>query len=187
MQFKALFLSSILTVLAGMTFPAQAQRSYTIGISAGAAIPTGKFSEGHSKGQTITGFIALGMDELPIGVRLDGTYNTFSGRAVTPAGGGAAAETPDLRLLGLVGNIVFTASGSTAKPYLVGGAGFYNSKTNAPDARSRNDLGFSIGLGSTFNLGPLASVVEARFHSISREPEDGGSIHFVPVTLGIMF
>jgi len=184
---KALLLPSLVGVLSGLALPAQAQNSYAIGFSAGAAIPTGKFSEGHAKGKTITGFIALGVDELPIGVRLDGVYNTFDGRAVTPAGGGTPVETPDLRLWGIVGNVVFTGSGSTAKPYLVAGAGFYNSKTNAPDAKSRNDLGFSIGLGSTFSLGPLASLVEVRFHSISREPDQGGSIHFVPITLGIMF
>jgi len=170
-----------------MAVPAHAQRSYAIGISAGGAIPTGKFRKAHSKGQTVTGFIALGANELPIGLRFDGVFSTFKGRAVTPAGGGAAVQTPDLRLLGVVGNVILTASGTTAKPYLVGGAGFFNSKVDAPDARSRNDPGFSVGLGSTFNLGPLASLVEARYHSISRAPGDGGMIHFVPVTLGIMF
>ncbi|HEU4748247.1 MAG TPA: hypothetical protein VFS56_07070, partial [Gemmatimonadaceae bacterium] len=123
----------------------------------------------------------------PIGVRLDGIYDDFDGRTVVPAGGGAAVETPDLRLLGLVANGVFTASGSVAKPYLIAGVGFYNSETNAPDAKSRNDLGFSGGVGTTFNLGPLASVVEVRFHSISRDTENGGSIHYIPITVGFAF
>lgn len=172
----------------GLLVPsAHAQNSYAMGISAGPTIPTGKFSDAHSKGKNVTGFLAIGTEDLPIGFRLDGMYNDFKGRTVTPAGGGAAVETPDLRLLALVANGVFTASGSVAKPYLVAGMGFYNSKTNAPDAKSRNDLGFSIGLGSTFSLGPLASTLELRFHSISREPENGGSIHYIPITVGIAF
>ena len=181
------FVLPSLVVLALLGAPAHAQNSYALGVSAGPTIPTGKFSQAHSKGKNLTMFLGVGVEELPIGIRIDGMYSDFDGRPVTPAGGGAAVDTPDLRLLALVGNGVLTASGSIAKPYLVVGAGFYNSKTNAAEARSRNDLGFSIGIGSTFNLGPLASVVEVRFHSISREREDGGSIHFIPITVGFAF
>jgi len=177
----------LLTGVAVLTPTAHAQNSYAIGISAGPTIPTGKFGDGYSKGKNVTGFLAIGAEELPVGVRIDGMYNDFDGRTVTPDGGGATVEMPDLRLLALVGNAVFTASGSVAKPYLVAGVGFYNSKSSASDARSRNDLGFSIGLGSTFSLGPLASLVEVRFHSISREPEHGGSIHYIPITVGFAF
>lgn len=167
--------------------PAHAQNSYAIGISAGPTIPTGRFGDAHSKGKNVTGFFAVGWEDLPVGIRLDGIYSDFDGRTVTPPGGGAAVDTPDLRLLALVGNVVFTASGSVAKPYFLAGAGFYNSKTTAPEARSRNDLGFNVGIGSTFNLGPLASTVEVRYHSIARERENGGSIHFIPITVGFAF
>jgi len=36
-------------------------------------------------------------------------------------------------------------------------------------------------------LGPIASFLESRYHFISREPAKGGVIHFVPITLGLMF
>ena len=166
---------------------ADAQKSYAVGISGGAGIPTGKFNDAYSTGPTATAFIALGVPDLPIGVRFDGTYNQFSGRTATPPGGGAAVENPDLRLIGAVGNLLYTFPGTTAKPYIVTGAGFYNSKLDAPGAKSRNDFGFSAGLGATFGLGPLAAVIEARYHGISRDTDAGGNIHFVPVTLGIMF
>lgn len=187
MRLVKLVLPTLLAVLSVAGAPAQAQNSYAIGISAGPTIPTGKFGAAHSKGKNLTGFLAIGTEQLPVGIRLDGMYSDFDGRTVTPAGGGTPVDTPDLRLLALVGNVVFTASGHVAKPYLVAGAGFYNSKTNAAEAGSRNDLGFSIGIGSTFNLGPLASMVEVRFHSISREPQQGGSIHFIPITVGFAF
>lgn len=187
MPFLSRVLPTLLVLLCVLAPPARAQNSYAVGISAGPTIPTGRFSEAHSKGKNITGFFAVGWEDLPVGIRLDGMYSDFDGRTVTPPGGGAAVDTPDLRLLALVGNVVFTASGSVAKPYFLAGAGFYNSKTTAPEARSRNDLGFSVGIGSTFNLGPLASTVEVRYHSISRERENGGSIHFIPITVGFAF
>src|SRR5687767_4312818 len=167
--------------------PASAQKNYAIGIAAGAGIPTGKFNHSYSTGYTGTVFIALGVPDLPIGVRFDGVYNQFAGRTVTPPGGGAAVENPDLRLIGAIGNLIYTFPGTTAKPYIVTGAGFYNSKVDAPEAKSRNDFGFSAGLGATFGLGPLAWALETRYHGISRDAEAGGSMHFVPVTLGIMF
>jgi hypothetical protein len=179
--------SLILLALAAWAPDAKAQRSYAVGFSGGAGIPTGKFNDAHSTGYTATVFIALGVPDLPIGVRFDGVYNQFAGRTVTPAGGGAAVENPDLRLIGGVGNLIYTFPGTTAKPYIVTGAGFYNSKLDAPGAKSRNDFGFSAGLGATFGLGPLAATLEARYHGISRDAEAGGGIHFVPVTLGIIF
>lgn len=184
---RTLFLSSLVGALSGLSAEAHAQKSYALGITAGAAIPTGKFGDAYSAGAAITGFLAWGLAELPVGVRLDGMYHTFSGRSFAPPGGGADVSTPDLRLWGAGANLVVTASGSTTKPYFVVGAGYYNSKVDSVGASSKNHLGFSGGVGSTFSLGPLASVVEVRFHSISRKTEHGGSVHFVPVLLGITF
>lgn len=173
-------------VLAGAP-SASAQKSYAIGVAAGAGIPTGKFNDAYSTGYGITAFIGLGVPDLPAGIRFDGIYHQFSGRTVTPAGGGAAVDNPDLRLIGALGNLLFTFPGTTAKPYLIAGGGFYNTKADLSGAKSRNDFGFSAGLGATFGIGPLGMVIEARYHGISRETDDGGSIHFVPVTLGVMF
>lgn len=182
-----LVLSLFPLVLAGSAPAANAQRSYALGISGGAAIPTGKFNDVYSTGYTGTVFIALGVPDLPIGVRFDGVYNQFRGRTATPPGGGSAVENPDLRLFGAVGNLIYAFPGTTAKPYIVTGAGFYNTKVDSPGAKSRNDFGFSAGLGATFGLGPLAAALEARYHGISRDTAAGGSIHFVPVTLGLIF
>lgn len=184
---RAFALPSLLAAFSLLPAESLAQKSYAVGITAGATIPTGKFGDAQSKGKSITGFVGFGIAELPIGLRLDGMYHTFTGRSVTPPGGGADVLTPDLRLWGIGANFVITTSGSTAKPYLLAGAGYYNSKADSADAESRNNLGFSAGLGSTFNLGSFASVVEVRFHGISRKRENGGSIHFVPVLIGIMF
>lgn len=179
----ALFVAAFL----GLAPPTLAQKSYAVGISGGVAIPTGKFSDAQSTGYAVTGFIALGVPELPIGVRFDGIYNKFSGRTATPGGGGASVLSPDMRLMGILGNLIYTFPGTTAKPYLVTGGGVYNSKADLSGAKSENDFGFSAGFGATFGLGPLAGLIEARYHGISRDNAAGGTIHFVPITLGIMF
>jgi len=167
--------------------PTLAQKSYAVGIAGGAAIPTGKFGDTQSTGYAVTGFIALGVPDLPIGVRFDGIYNKFSGRTISPVGGGASVVSPDVRIMGILGNLIYTFPGTTAKPYLIAGGGFYNSKANISGAKAENDFGFSAGFGATFGLGPLAALIEARYHGISRNEAEGGNIQFVPITLGFMF
>ncbi len=178
---KSFVLPSLLAAFLMAAPEASAQKSYALGVSGGAAIPTGKFNDIHSTGYAINAFIALGVPDLPIGMRLDGIYNKFSGRTV------ASVVNPDLRLMGILGNLLYTFPSTTAKPYLVAGGGFYNSKVDSPDVKSSNDFGFSAGLGATFGLGPIAAMIEAQYHGISRDTNAGGTIHFVPITIGIMF
>jgi hypothetical protein len=166
---------------------ALAQKSYALGISGGAAIPTGDFSDGQSTGYAVTGFLALGVPGLPLGVRFDGIYNDFSGRTVMPAGGGSGTTNPRIRVMGLLGSLIYSFPGTAAKPYLVTGGGIYNIKADVPGVRSDNDFGYSAGFGSTFGVRQLAAFIEARYHSISREAVAGGNIQFVPITLGIVF
>ncbi|HWL39332.1 MAG TPA: outer membrane beta-barrel protein [Gemmatimonadaceae bacterium] len=166
---------------------AAAQKSYALGVAGGAAIPTGKFGDSASTGYNVTAFIALGVPELPLGVRLDGVFNNFNGRTVLPPGGGAEIETPRLRVMGAIGNLIYTFSGTTAKPYIIAGGGIYNIKADTTDARSKNEFGFNGGVGATFGLRGLAGFIEARYHGISRGAADGGNVQFVPVTLGLMF
>ncbi len=181
MKSKSFILPFLLAAFLLAASQVSAQKSYAVGISGGATIPTGKFNDTYSTGYAITAFIALGVPDLPIGVRFDGIYNQFSGRTV------ASVVNPDLRLLGILGNLLYTFPSTTAKPYLLAGGGFYNSKVDSPDAKSRNDFGFSAGLGATFGLGPIAAVIEAQYHGVSRDTNAGGTIHFVPITIGIMF
>jgi hypothetical protein len=165
---------------------AKAQKSYAVGFAGGAAIPTGQFSDGQSTGYGGTAFIALGVPDLPFGVRFDGIYSDFSGRTVTPAGG-VSTTNPRVRVMGLLGNLIYSFPGTSAKPYLVTGGGIYNTKADVADARSENDFGYNAGFGATFGVGRLAAFVEVRYHGISREAAKGGNIQFVPITLGIMF
>ena len=173
------------SALASIVLSGQAsgQKTYALGVGGGAVIPVGKLS-----GTQTTGFngivaLALGVAELPIGVRFDGIYNSFSRKDITTP----PTNTYGFRIAGLLGNLIYAFPGTTAKSYIVAGGGLYNTKFDIAGTKAENHWGLNAGLGVTFAVGPVASFLESRYHFISREPTKGGVIHFVPITLGVMF
>jgi hypothetical protein len=173
-------------VFFGWARPTFAQKSYALGIGGGAAIPVGRLNDAQKSGFNGIVSLALGAAELPIGVRIDGIYNRFPGRVTTP-GSSATTNTSSFRVTGVLGNLIFAFPGTSTKAYVVTGGGLYYTKLDVAGAESERDPGLNIGAGFTFGLGPIASFVEGRYHFIRRPPDKGGVIHFVPITLGIMF
>lgn len=165
--------------------PSAAQKSYVLGIGGGAAIPVGKMSDTQKTGANALVSLALGGAELPIGIRIDGIYNQLPRKDGTlPVG---SSGTSGLRILGALGNAVYAFSGTSVKTYLIAGGGLYNTRLDVDGTKSENHLGLNAGAGMTFGLGPIASFIEARYHFISRQPAQGGVLHFVPITFGFMF
>jgi hypothetical protein len=162
-----------------------AQKSYAVGIGGGASIPVGTMSDTQKTGVNGLVSLALGVPELPIGVRIDGIYNNLPRTAATvPAG---SSGTSSLRIIGVLGNAVYAFSGTSVKTYLMAGGGLYNTRLDVEGTKSENHLGLNAGAGMTFGFGPIASFFEARYHFISRQPAQGGVLHFVPITFGFMF
>jgi hypothetical protein len=130
--------------------------------------------------------LAIGVADLPLGLRLDGVFAQFPRRdVVTPQTGGAGGHS--FRIMGALANIVYAFPGTTAKPYVIAGAGLYSTKAIVAGSKRDNDWGFNAGVGATFGLGPFASFIESRYHSISRSADKGGVVQFVPVTIGLLF
>ena len=162
--------------------PALGQRSYAIALGGGVALPVGKLGDVQRSGYNGIVALAIGVAELPLGVRFDGVYNTVEARTV-PAG---SPSSSDLRIMGALANLVLASRGTT-KPYLLLGGGLYNLRYDVPGAKSDNHFGFNAGFGATFGVGPLATFLESRYHSISRKADKGGAAQFIPVTVGLMF
>jgi hypothetical protein len=158
------------------------QKTYAFALGGGAAIPVGKLADIERTGASALAAIAIGVAELPIGVRFDGIYNDL--RANTKDG---ATTNSDFRVTGVLANLIFAFPGTSAKPYLIVGAGLYNSKADTTGAKSQNNIGFNAGIGTTFGIGPAAIFLESRYHSISRNADKGGVFQFVPITIGLMF
>jgi hypothetical protein len=162
-----------------------AQKSYALGIGGGAAIPVGRMSNTQKTGVNGLISLALGVAELPIGVRIDGIYNELPrNERSLPVG---SSGTSNLRILGVLGNAVYAFSGTSVKTYLIAGGGLYNTRFDVDGAKSENHLGLNAGAGMTFGFGPITSFIESRYHFISRQPAQGGVLHFVPITFGLMF
>jgi hypothetical protein len=182
----ALFASACL--LAAIATPGLAQKTYAIGFGGGVSIPVGKLSDTQHTGYNALATIAIGVADLPLGVRFDAIFNNIpQNDLATPSGGGAAAVKSDLRVTGGLANLLFAFPGTSSKAYILAGAGYYSSKPDTSGAKAQNNFGFNGGLGATFGSGPFAIFVEARYHSVSRSASKGGVYQFVPVTLGLLF
>ena len=158
------------------------QKTYAIALGGGAAIPVGKLADTQKTGYSALVALAIGVADMPLGVRFDGVYNNLP--AAAPNG---TTTNTDLRVTGALGNLIFAFPGTSAKPYVIVGGGIYNAKADASGAKAKNYFGFNAGLGATFGVGPLAIFLESRYHSVSRKAADGGVFQFVPITLGLMF
>jgi hypothetical protein len=158
------------------------QKTYALALGGGVAIPVGKLNNAQKSGSSAIAAVAIGVADLPVGVRFDGVYNNLPAKAQS----GATASS-DLRVMGALVNLIFAFPGTSAKPYVIVGGGLYNSKTDLSGAKSQNNFGVNAGMGATFGIGPFAIFLESRYHSISRSVKKGGVFQFVPITLGVMF
>lgn len=162
------------------------QRTYALGFGGGASIPVGKLSDAQNTGYNGIVVLAIGVAELPIGVRFDGIYNNLlNNKLVYPAGSGIVSS--DLRITGALLNLIYAFPGTTAKPYVIAGGGLYSTKADLAGAKAQNDFGFNAGIGATFGLGPFATFLESRYHTISRDAAKGGVVQFIPITVGLLF
>jgi hypothetical protein len=166
--------------------PLYAQKSYALGLGGGVTIPVGKLSDAQNTGYNAMVSLALGSAELPIGVRIDGIYNQFPGSAGT-SGQAGSSPAAKFRISGLLGNLIFAFPGTTVKAYALVGGGLYSTKLDLEGSKAENRPGLNAGAGLTFGVGPFASFIEARYHFVRRAPANGGVIHFVPITLGVLF
>lgn len=168
-------------------------RPYTLGIAIGAALPTGDLADGVNTGYNATGHIGLQPASLPIGFRLEASYNDFGVKKSLLAGTGA--NDASTRAFGMLANLVvpIPMGGARVTPYVIGGVGMYNTKVavtadGASISEDENDFGFNAGGGLQIPFSSFKGFIEARYHRISLGNKmDGGSASFVPITLGISF
>lgn len=177
---KCAALTIAITIGMSMAPSAGAQRSIHLGLAGGAAIPVGELDSSYSAGATGLATLAIGPQESPLGLRIDYQYAGFNGKTV------AGANVPDAHISSLTGNLVMAFRVGYAKPYLIGGAGWY--PVRFPGAAKReNDFGVNGGAGVAFPLPytGIGAFIEARYHDVNRS--DTSPYHYIPVTFGVMF
>jgi hypothetical protein len=168
-------------VIVSLPFSARAQVSNVanpvqFGIAAGAAIPMSDLSTATNTGFNVTGTVGFHPQLIPLGIRVDGAYNSFGAK-----GGGANAH-----FTSVTGNLVYSIPSESVTPYLIGGAGWYNVAVTLTGVGtgSENHFGWNLGGGIKMPLSGFDTFLEARYNQVQ---VNNGSLKFVPITFGVMF
>jgi hypothetical protein len=169
---------------------AQAQAMPHFGISAGASIPQSSFGDGVNTGYNVNGLVNIGIPLSPLGFRGEVGWNRFDLSGNNASG--------NVRMVNGAVNVVLAPSTvMTAKPYFIAGLGVYNVKTTGSGgggilggglttSTADTRLGFNGGIGFAFGLGPVGTMLEARYVNVNSS-NNSGSLSFVPVSFGITF
>jgi hypothetical protein len=174
------------TALAAGT--AAAQMPVHFGLAAGASIPNGDLSDVESTGYHGMAVLDFSVPLAPVGLRIDGMFNQFSGKDI-----GLATKTNDFRVITANANVVLSVPGMIlAHPYVIGGVGYYNDKENAGGATAANKIGYNGGVGLKLGLSGFAAFIEARYHYVPNgvyapAGQSSKPVKFIPVTFGVMF
>lgn len=146
-----------------------------LGISGGLAVPVSDLDDVAELGYDIAAALHFGGTHVPIGARVEGSFNEFNGDGANG----------DVRILNLTVNAVANFGQRPTSPYLIGGLGFYNSKAGSLD--SHTTLGLNFGGGLRFPIGILSTFVEARYHLMLGDRPDFANLQYVPVTFGVIY
>jgi hypothetical protein len=161
------------TVLVAVSADAEAQGLFGAGVSAGPSIQL-SHGKSHNTGYNAAVHITINLPAVPLRFRLEGFYNNFGAKVED------FVENSDLRIAGGNVNVVYNFGSMGARPYVIGGAGFYNSKYAG---LSLNDFGFNAGLGAKFRFAGFSTFAEARLHTVRADEP----FRFVPISFGIEF
>jgi hypothetical protein len=155
-------------------------KPFQLGIAGGGTLPMSDLSNTANTGYNGTVAMAINLPFIPVGLRVDGAYNAFSGKS------GVGVAGSKLHVMSATGNVVWRLPSIGISPYLIGGAGLYMPTATAPGVASttENHFGWNAGAGINLPLTVVKAFVEARYNRIS---VNGASMQFVPVTFGIMF
>jgi hypothetical protein len=82
---------------------------------------------------------------------------------------------------------------NTITPHILGGIGVYELDYKITCAGvcgfetvpKQKHMGLNVGGGATIPLGPVRTFVEARYHRVSRKPEDGDAFTLITLSAGI--
>lgn len=170
-------------MLAVVTAPTLTAQGLRWGVNAGALVPVGDYGDLDKLGWVASGGATYWLTGGKLGIRGDVSYGQ------TKHDGGLTGDT---KIAGGMASVVYGLAPSTAsaRPFVTGGLGFYNVKTEftGPGASSDSEtkVGFGVGAGVMFKLGTggMRAVVATRFTSVSTS---GSSLTFLPITVGLSF
>lgn len=180
MQKKLLVATLVLAIATPVVAHAQAgaaqpTEGVRFGVGAGLTLPMGDYSKVNSLGFHGLGLIQLPLQHSPVHLRFDVMFSHTGGKS----GVGSA------NLIGGTFDALyhFGDHHASARPYILGGIGLYNSKFSG--GTSSTNFAFGLGGGVLFGIGATGhAFAEARYMSVQTS---GSSLTFIPITVGLMF
>lgn len=160
----------------------QAQ-SMSLVVSGGLAVPVSDLSNSYNSGYNVAAGLNVGAPIVPVGARFEVGYSGFDYKS----GGGTKAA-----VLSGTANAVLNLGPTSSAPYLIGGIGIYDSRFTANTAlgtatSDKSAAGVNVGGGVRFPLGGISTFLEARYHAMLGNKNDGTNLQFIPITFGIVF
>jgi hypothetical protein len=162
--------------LAATAPAAAAQGPVALGIGGGVTVPRDRLEGVADRGYHGQLTLRIGVPLVPVHARVDALHTRL---------GGALSSAADFEVSGLTASLGYDVVPlAVASVYVVGGAGYYWSRWDGPDAERVRRAGWNAGAGVRLSLGAVRLFGEARYHIVRG---DAGAVHFVPLTIGVIF
>ena len=188
----ALALAGATPALAQMPNGMESSRFISFGVGGGVSVPVSDARDAFKNGFNGQGFVRLNLRFLPVTPRLDFTFSHFDLDDAKVGNTGTSTM-----LAGLANLQLYLIHGGPIRPYIVGGVGAYNLKTETDGVGgasgtevSDTRFGVNGGAGLVFKLGSLLSAyAEGRVDNVFTEKGliDKEQIQVVPVSFGVVF
>lgn len=180
------------------------ERPLRVIVSGGLQVPTGGFADYHDLGVHADAALLLSVGGFKFRPEL--SYSRFNlkdafevpsvlGQSGGAAAGGARRDAYDGALSTLLGgfaNIELPLGQGGVQPFLLGGVGAVNVKSDAAtaaEAVSDVKASFNIGAGIRFRLGGISGLIEARVNDVPSSDTRAffKGVRTIPVTFGLVF
>lgn len=152
-------------------------RPVSIGIAGGLTIPTGDAGDQIKSGFLVGGLLEVARPASPLAFRFEVDYQRFDSKLDLPGAG-------NLRVISGVANVLYKFAGETARPYLLGGVGLFNSGSSVENSESETDFGANVGLGLEIPLSGITAFGDVRYQTIFASPDN---VNLIPIRVGIRF
>jgi opacity protein-like surface antigen len=211
MRRTAILSVALLVAVAGSTAAAQVRmnpsggstRPISIAIGGGASVPIGSYKDALKAGWNGQGSLIFNLGGLPLALRADLNYNTFTFKedlAFTSGTGGTFTTTDDItqQILGGLANITIPFGMGPITPYVTAGLAGFNIKTKLGDAAAgvddESETKFAVngGAGLSLRLLGASAFIEAKLNNVYTDKKfisnkELKALQFVPVTFGFVF
>jgi len=179
-------------------------RPISFAFGGGASVPVGTYKDALKAGWNGQGSVIFHFAGLPLALRADLNYNSFTFKKDLPFSsggtGGSVTTTEDItqQILGGLANVSIPFHMGPVSPYITAGLAAFNIKTNlgdvVPGEQDDSDTKFAVngGVGLSMKLLGASAFVEAKLNNVYTDGKFIGStelktLQFVPVTFGFVF